>query len=189
MGAGAVRKLSPGPMTWVDIVRYSFVVFVVLVVQHAALDFVRLSGAHPDAVLLLPVAAGYVGGAERGARIGFFTGLVTDLLLPTPFGLSALVGCMLGFATGASTRGLVRSTRLLGVTTCTVATVAGLAAYAILGAVIGQPGSLSVNLGPALVIATPAAAILATPVLALVRWSVPPEAPAATAMSPGAVGR
>lgn len=176
-------------MSSVDVVRYSFVVFVVLVVQHAALDFIRIGGAHPDAVLLLPVAAGYVGGAERGAKVGFVTGLVADLLLPTPFGLSALVGCMLGFATGTATKSLVRSTRLLGISTCTVATVAGLSAYAILGAVIGQPGSLSVNLGPALVMATPAAAILATPVLAMVRWAVPPEAPAATAMSPGAVGR
>ena len=41
-----------------------------------------------------------MGGPEAGAWVGFTAGLATDLFLPTPFGLSALVGCVLGFVTG-----------------------------------------------------------------------------------------
>ena len=165
-----------GPMTGVDAVRYSLVVFAVLALQHTLLDFVRIGGAHPEAALLLPAAAGYVGGAQRGATVGFFTGLATDLLLPTTFGLSALVGCLIGFATGAATRGLVRSSWWLPIVALTAATVAGLCGYAILGAVLGDSGMLRAELAPALVIATPAAAVLATPIVALVRWSVPAAA-------------
>ncbi|MHB8681801.1 MAG: hypothetical protein ACYDA2_06885 [Acidimicrobiales bacterium] len=169
----------PGPMTTADVARYSLVVVAVLAVQHALLDFVHLGGAHPDVVLLLPAAAGYIGGPERGAMVGFFTGIVTDLLLPTTFGLSALVFCMLAFATGAATTGLVRSSWWLAVLTFTAATVAGLVAYAILGAVLGTPGMLTADLAPALVVATPAAAVLAVPLRALVAWAVPPSPPAA----------
>jgi hypothetical protein len=45
--------------------------------------------------------------------------------------------------------------------------------YAILGAVLGDPEQLTVFLAPALSVATPAAAILAIPVLRLVAWAVP----------------
>lgn len=179
--ARRMRTPPPGPMTSTDAVRYSLVVFVVLAAQHTLLDAVRLSGAHPEAMLLLPAAAGYVGGPERGATVGFFTGLVADLLLPTPFGLSALVGCLLGFVTGMLTRGLVRNSWWLPIASLVAATVAGLCGYAILGAVLGNPAMLRADLAPALVVATPAAAVLATPVIGLVRWSVPPEPPVAAA--------
>jgi rod shape-determining protein MreD len=155
------------------------VVFVVLVVQHGLLDGIRIGGAHADAMLLLPVAAGYVAGPDRGAVFGFATGLVADLFLPTTFGLSALVGCLLGYATGLATAGLVRSSWWLPVIVAAGATAAGLTAYAILGAVLGEPGDLTIDLVPALVVAVPAAAVLATPVLRLVAW----------ALSPVAVGR
>ena len=176
-------------MTTADVARTSLAVFVVLVVQHTLLDSVRIDGAHPEAMLLLAAAAGYVGGAERGAMVGFFVGLVSDLFLATPFGLSALVGCLIGFATGTATSGLVRGSRSLAVVSLTAGTVAGLVGYAVLAAVLGQSGAISVDLARALVVATPAAAILAVPVHGLVRWAVPPPAPSASSASPGALGR
>jgi len=176
-------------MSTVDVARTSLVIFFVLVVQHSLLDAVRLSGAHPDAVLLMAAAAGYVGGPERGATVGFFTGLAADLLLPTTFGLTALVGCLVAYAVGTATSGLVRDSRPLAVLALTAGTVAGLVGYAVLEAVLGLAGAISVDLAPALVVATPAAAILALPVLWLVRWSVPPMVPPAAAAHPGGLGR
>ena len=114
-------------------------------------------------MLLLPVAAGYAAGPDRGAVFGFITGLVADLFLPTPFGLSALVGCLLGFATGIATRGLVRSSWWLPPVVAAAATAAGMGAYAILGAVLGDPAMLRTYLVPALVVGTPSAALLAVP--------------------------
>lgn len=184
-----MSRQEPGPVTTVDAARISVAVFVVLVVQYTLLDSVRIGNAHPDVILLTAGAAGYVGGPERGAGVGFCTGLVADLLLPTTFGLTALVGCLLGFTVGTVTRGLVRSSPWLGVLAMTAATVTGLVAYAVLAALLGQPAALSEELAPALVVATPAAVVLAVPVLGLIRWAVPPAVPPAATAPPGGLGR
>jgi hypothetical protein len=103
--------------------------------------------------------------------------LLADLFLPTTFGLSALVGCLVGYGTGLSTRGLVRSSWWLPLIVAAGATAAGLSGYAILGAVLGDPGTLSADLVPALAVATPAAVVLATPVVRMVAWAMPSEGP------------
>lgn len=177
-----------GTVTITDLVRVTLVVFVVLTVQHTVLDGVRIAGAHPDAMLLLPIAAGYVAGPTRGAALGFAAGMVCDLFLPTTFGLSALVGCLVGYGTGLATGGLVRSSWWLPLIVSAGATAVGLTAYAILGAVLGQPGYLTADLAPALVVATPAAAVLATPVVRMVAWAVP-AAPSARGARTGGGGR
>lgn len=176
-------------MTSADVARTSLVLFLALVVQHTLLDNVRVDGAHPEFMLMVAAAAGYVGGPERGAYVGFFAGLVADLLLPTTFGLSALVGCLLGFVTGVSTSGLVRSSRALVVVVLTAAEVTGLVGFAVLGAVLGLQGAVATALPPALVVGAPAAAVLAVPTLVLVRWAVPPPLPAAAAPPPAGLGR
>jgi rod shape-determining protein MreD len=163
-------------VTSADLARSTIVMVVVLAVQNTLLDSVRVGGAHPDAMLLLPMAAGYVAGPDRGAGFGFASGLLADLFLPTTFGLSALVGCLLGYGTGLATRGLVRSSWWLPLIAAAGATAAGLSAYAILGAVLGDPGILKADLVPALVVATPAAVVLATPVVRMVAWAMPPVA-------------
>jgi len=163
-------------MTVSDAARSTLVIVVALVVQHALLDGVRVGGAHPDVMLLLPIAAGYAAGPERGAVFGFVAGLVADLFLPTTYGLSALVGSLLGFGTGLATQGLVRSSWWLPPVVAAAATAAGLGGYAILGAVLGDPGMVRSYLAPALVVATPAAAVLALPVVRFVSWALPPRA-------------
>jgi rod shape-determining protein MreD len=157
-----------------DVARITVMLFVVVVVQHALLDGVRVAGAHPELVFLVPVMAGYAAGPERGATVGFAAGLVADLFLPTTFGLSALVGCLLGYATGVATAGLVRSSWWLPPLVAMAATSAGLTGYAILGTMLGEPRLLAAYLPAALVVAVPAAALLAIPVLRLVAWAVPP---------------
>jgi len=183
------RSSEPGPVNAADVARISLVLVLVLVVQHTLLDSVRFGGAHAELVYMTAAAAGYAGGPERGAGVGFAMGLLADLLLPTTFGLSALVCCLVGFVAGAATGSLVRGSLWIALVTQTVATVAGLVGFAVLAAVLGQSGALDVQLAPALVAATPAAAILAVPVFGLVRWAVPPAVPPAAIASPGAIGR
>ncbi len=174
-------------MTGADLARASFVVFVTLVVQHAVLDFVHVGGAHPDMVLLLPVAAGYAAGPERGAIFGFAVGIAADLLLPTPFGLSALVGCLLGYGVGLATAGLVRGSWWLPPVVFAGATATGLTAYAILASMLGLVDVIPADLPGALAVATPAAAVLALPVLRMVSWAVPE--PTASAAASGGTTR
>jgi hypothetical protein len=122
-------------------------------------------------MFLLPVAAGYVGGPGRGTVVGFGSGLVADLFVPTTFGLSALVGAVVAYGVGVATSSLVKSSAALQVVTGAAGTAAGLCIYATLGAVLGYPTMLKLELLPALVIGTPAAAVLAVPTMWLMRWA------------------
>ncbi len=74
-----------------------------LMVQQTVMVALRIDGAHPDLLWLLPITAALLDGPETGAIVGFWAGLAFDLVLPTPFGLSALVGCVLGYSVGALT--------------------------------------------------------------------------------------
>ena len=78
---------------------FMLIVLMVIIQYTVGLDL-RIAGAHPDLMLLMPIAAGVVGGPEIGAATGFAAGIATDLLLPTPFGLSALVYSLVGFSVG-----------------------------------------------------------------------------------------
>jgi len=61
-------------------------------------------------MMLLAVGAGFVGGPDTGAVVGFAAGTVSDLFLQsTPFGLSALAACLAGFAVGWAGNEVLRS--------------------------------------------------------------------------------
>ena len=152
--------------------RTGVVVLLALLVQQAVLDHMRIAGTHPDVMLLVAVAAGYVGGSGRGAVVGFAAGVVADLFLPTTFGMSALVGAVLAYCVGVATSSLVRSSVALQIVTGAAGTAAGLCMYATLGAVLGYPGMLKHDLVPALAVSTPVAALLAVPAMRLVAWAI-----------------
>ena len=88
-------------MTGRAMLRVALVIFIVLMVQQTVMVALRIDGAHPDLLWLLPITAALLDGPETGAVVGFWAGLAFDLVLPTPFGLSALVGCLLGYAVGS----------------------------------------------------------------------------------------
>jgi rod shape-determining protein MreD len=160
-------------MTGTKVVRVGLVILLFLVVQQTLVIDIRINGVHPDIMLLLPITAGIVGGPARGATMGFVTGLVSDLFLPTPFGLSALVGCLLGFAVGAATVALDRTASWLP----PVAALAGSAlyelVYPVLGSVLGQPQMLHVGLARIVVLVSVTNAVLALPAMRLVAWAMP----------------
>ena len=151
----------------------TFVIAVVLVIQHTLLDSVRVGGAHPDLMLLLPVAAGYAAGPDRGAVFGFIAGLRGGPVPPHPLRPVRPGGMPLGLRHRHGDPGLVRSSWWLPPVVAAAATAAGMGAYAILGAVLGDPGMLKTYLVPALVVGAPSAALLAVPVLRFVAWAVP----------------
>lgn len=154
------------------------VVLLALLVQQALLDHLRIAGTHPDVIFLLAVAAGYVAGAGRGTVVGFGAGVVTDLFLPTTFGMSALVGAVLAYGIAVTTSSLVRSSIALQVVTGAAGTAAGLCLYATLGAVLGYPAMLNHDLVPALAVSTPVAAVLSVPTMRLVAWAITTESAA-----------
>ena len=111
----------------------------------------RFGGAHPDLLWLLPITAALLDGPETGAIVGFWAGLAFDLVLPTPFGLSALVGCLLGFAVGSLTAAVDPRATWLKPVAAVAGSVAADMLFAVLGAIMGQQQMVQIDflaLGP-----------------------------------------
>ena len=86
------------------------VVLLVAVVLHVSvLTEVHVAGVHPELLLLVAISAGLTAGPERAATLGFLAGLLADLFLPTPMGLSALAYCLVAFGVASLQSGILRS--------------------------------------------------------------------------------
>jgi rod shape-determining protein MreD len=161
--------------------RLALVTFVVLLAQSTVGTNLTVLGAHADFMVLLPVSAGLVAGPRDGAIVGFGAGLVADLFLPAPFGLSALTYCLIGFGVGAlvnaasaTLAGVDPRSWWVAVLTALAASVAAVMLYAVLGALIGQDQMLKLDLGSIAVVVAAANAVLAPPAVWLMGWAFDP---------------
>ncbi len=152
------------------LLRTVLVVVLALLVQSTAVLDLRVAGAHPDLMILLPIAAGIVAGPGEGAIMGFVAGIAADFLLPTPFGLSALVGCLIGYGVGYVTGSIAREVWWFPTLVALAASAVWVMLYAVLGAVLGQSQFLHVNLAAVLVVVAVCNGVLATPAVRLVAW-------------------
>jgi rod shape-determining protein MreD len=152
--------------------RVVLVVFLVLVVQSTVMLSIRIGGVHPDLFWLLPITAALLAGPETGALIGFWSGLAFDLVLPTPFGLSALVGCILGYSMGTATAAVDERAVWLKPVAALVGSVAADMLFAVLGAVFGQQQMVQVNFLSLFAVVAVSSVILVLPVNRLMRWAL-----------------
>jgi rod shape-determining protein MreD len=119
--------------------RLPIMLLAVLLLQTTLLAQLRIFGVMPDLMLLVAVAGGISAGATRGAALGFAAGMLIDLFLPTPLGLSALVFTLVGYGVGVANTGVLRSAWYIPVLTAGAASVAGVTLYALIGSVLGEP--------------------------------------------------
>jgi rod shape-determining protein MreD len=155
--------------------RTALVVLVVLLVQSTVMLSIRIDGVHPDILWLLPITAALLAGPETGALIGFWSGLAFDLVLPTPFGLSALVGCLVGFAMGTATAAVDTSAVWVKPVTALVGSVAADMLFAVFGAVFGQQQMVLVNFLTLFAVVSVSSVVLVLPVNRLMRWALLPD--------------
>ncbi|HEY6426875.1 MAG TPA: rod shape-determining protein MreD [Acidimicrobiales bacterium] len=158
-----------------SMVRVAFVIFIVLMVQSTVMLSLRVGGAHPDLVWLLPITAALLDGPETGAIVGFWAGLAFDLVLPTPFGLSALVGCLLGYATGSLTAAVDPRAAWLKPVAALTGSVAADMLFAVLGAVFGQQQMVQVDFLAVFAVVAASSVVLVLPVSRLMRWALAGE--------------
>jgi rod shape-determining protein MreD len=85
----------------VGVARVTLVLVVAAVLQAGLVSWLNVGGYVPDLLLLMAIAGGAVLGPDRGALVGFACGLLTDLMVTTPFGMWALVGCLCGAIAGS----------------------------------------------------------------------------------------
>jgi rod shape-determining protein MreD len=172
-------------MTGRDAAKVIVVVLLFLTVQQTLMLDIRISGIHPDIMVVLPIAAGIIGGPSRGAIMGFGSGLVADLFLPTTFGLSALIGCLVGFGVGMATVALDRSAWWLPPLAALGASAVYEVAYAAVGSILGQPQMLHVDIVGIVLVVSIVNALVAVPAVRLVGWALPKVS---TEGMPGSIG-
>jgi rod shape-determining protein MreD len=151
--------------------RLGIVVVLGLVVQVALLDQIVAFGAHPDVLVIFPVAAGLAQGPQRGAIVGFVAGIAADLIVQLPFGLSPLTFVLTGFGAGLVARAASAGEGgAVDVMRCAILATGTSALYALIGAAVGQPGLLDAQTARALAVIAVGALLLSIPMLSLMRW-------------------
>jgi rod shape-determining protein MreD len=131
-------------------------VFVAAMLQIVIVSAFLVAGGAPDVLLVVVVALGLLRGAPAGAVLGFFGGLVVDVVTLGTLGISSLVLTLAGFWSGryAETTGRGRSLAPLaavGVITV-LAGLFGFVLHYMLGEDVDARHSLLTALVPALVL-------------------------------------
>jgi rod shape-determining protein MreD len=142
-----------------------------LLIQTTLLARMRVWGVMPDFMLCIAVAAGITAGPVRGAGLGFTTGMLVDLFLPTPLGLSALVFTLVGYGVGVANTGVLRSAWYIPVLTAAAGSVAGVVLYAVIGSVLGER-MVNGHLATIAVVVGVSNAVLAPVAVKFVDWSM-----------------
>jgi rod shape-determining protein MreD len=145
-------------------------ILVAVVVQVTVLAPLPFPGATPDLVLVVVAAVAFSFGAVPGAVTGFAAGLVIDLAPPAEgtVGMSSLILTLVGYALGrvfeAPDRPVIVTTLLTA-----AAAAAGVLLAAVVGGLLGDPRILWEQVPSFMATTAVYAAVLALPVVPLVR--------------------
>jgi rod shape-determining protein MreD len=156
----------------VNAARVAVVILAGLVLQVCLFSAFSYEGARPDIMILLAIAAGFTAGPERGAMVGFAAGLAFDVVLTTPFGLSALVYTLVGYAVGRLSGGVMRSAWWIGPAVAAAASAAGMLLYAVVATVFGEAAFDGPPLSAILVVVTAVNTVLAPLAIRALRWTI-----------------
>jgi rod shape-determining protein MreD len=151
--------------------RLPIMLIFALLLQTTVLARMRFWGVMPDFMLLVAVAGGITAGPTRGAALGFSSGMLIDLFLPTPLGLSALVFTLVGYGVGVANTGVLRSAWYIPVLTSAAASVAGVVLYALIGSVLGER-MVNGHLATIALVVGLSNAVLAPVAVRVVDWSL-----------------
>lgn len=137
------------------IVRVGVVVMAALMLQLELFSDTRFFGVMPEMLLGAAIAAGWAGGPERGAMVGFCLGLLYDLFLPTPFGLTAMTYVMVATAVGVvATVAADAGENLLRRFVSLGALAVGITLFVMMGELLSQPNLYTDRFATVLVLAT-----------------------------------
>ena len=151
--------------------RMPIMLLTALLLQTTVLSRMRIFGVIPDFMLLVAVGGGITAGATRGAALGFTSGMLIDLFLPTPLGLSALVFTLVGYWVGVANTGVLRSAWYIPVLTAGAASVAGVILYAVIGSMLGER-MIDGHLATIALVVGVSNAVLAPVAVKFVDWSL-----------------
>jgi len=152
--------------------RMAVVFLAALILQVTLFIDVRVAGVAPELMALIAAAAAITAGPQRGSVTAFIAGLLWDVFLPTPLGLSAVSFALVAYAVGLVTAGLLKGARSQAALLVAGATAASLVLYALLGELVGQSGLLEPGLARVAVMAALLNGMLSYAAVPLVRWAL-----------------
>ncbi len=151
--------------------RMGVVVISAAVLQYGLVSQLPIVGVRGDILLLLAIVGGLTLGPDRGAIVGFVSGLSMDLFLQSPLGLRALVFCVIGFVAGRYQVSVTRTSRVRLMVTVAFASVSGYGLLVVVGWVLGQKNMLTERLPLILLIVAVINAVLAPLAVVVTRWA------------------
>lgn len=158
------------------LLRTALVLVLLLELQLHVIDGIQIFGRHPLILLLIPIAAAIEGDGTRAAIAGFIGGLVLDLYLESPLGLSALVFAIVGYGVASFERGVIRADRWLQPAVAGIASAAGVLGIGMATAIFGHPEYFRLSIIGSILVVGLANVVFAVPVVRLVRWALGPVA-------------
>lgn len=153
-------------------VRVPPLLLLAVILHTAVFPQLRVFDVTADVLLLVAIASGIAGGPERGATMGFVTGLLADTFLQTPFGLSALVFSLVGWGVGTFQTRILHATWWIPMLTAALATAGGVVLFAVLGFVVGEDELLSFRLVRIVAVTGLWSALLAPLFVRALRWAL-----------------
>tara|TARA_Y100001958_G_scaffold153507_1_gene141108 strand:- start:2023 stop:2517 length:495 start_codon:yes stop_codon:yes gene_type:complete len=156
-------------------VRLGIVFVVALVIQLTVFVDVRIFDVAPELLALVAVVAAFFVGPERGPVIAFVAGLLWDVYLPTPLGVSAVVFAVVAYVVATLNEGLFHDTRTQLVGVVAVGSAASVIGYALLGAIVGEGGLISADLIVIALVVGASNAVLAPIAAPIMAWALAAE--------------
>lgn len=150
--------------------RTSLMLVVALTIQLGIASRLELFGVQGDLMLLVAVCAGLAAGPDRGATVAFVAGLTFDLLLHSPFGLSALTYAIVAYVAGSLQDSVLRAAWWIPLATAATASALGVILYGVFGTVVGED-LLGLDLVRIAIVVSLLNAIATPLVLPTVRWA------------------
>lgn len=118
---------------------------IVLLAETAFFPHTRVVGVVPDVMILAVAAVAAREGAEMGAGFGFAAGVLIDLFLEVPVGLSALSYTVVGYGVGTLHTGIMRSTWWIAPLLGGAASLAAGTIFVLTGIILGEEHLLSLR--------------------------------------------
>lgn len=153
--------------------RLILIGILVVTIQTTFCVEMRPFGVIIDLLVGLAVATGLASTPEGGVLAGFVFGTMIDLLLTTPFGLSALAYGLVAFVMGLLKSAItVGQAWWLSMVLVAAGSAAGVAAYATLGTLVGETGWLGSRLVVQILVITVVNAALSPLTVRTQRWAM-----------------
>lgn len=152
-------------------VRLVLLVVTLVVLQTTVFPHLRVFGAIPDLLLVATVAVAFEEGPQTGAIFGFVSGLVLDLFLASPLGLSALANSVTGYSVGVFQSGFVRESRTMPMVLGGIGGLIGGTIFVVVGGIVGEPGYFSLTSVRVILVAALYDAVVAPLIFPFVRWA------------------